>query len=283
MKEIIVGSSPRCDINISNDFVSSYHCRLLYSSDGIWIEDLDSRNGTYINGHQIRPGTQFRLKPSSEVVLAKNVQLTWDTICKFQPNQKPRLISNQTKALALKTFNLLNYNPVSNLSKTYNSLNRSQAIEVGVVFASVSALLSTIGSYFFIEGTIMGSFYDFSPSDILILLLSFLIFFGSLSMSHYFIRRIFGNVYHFDVDVFVAGVCSLPVGAAMIASGIVGILNIQLVFILLFFSFCYIMMIIHSSLVHVSNVPQKVAIPSVPAIALGGAYISKVFLFSFIF
>jgi hypothetical protein len=65
-EELLVGRDPACDIVLGDMTVSRRHLRLLFS-DGVWsLRDLDSTNGTSVNGSlvkrcQLRPGDQLRL------------------------------------------------------------------------------------------------------------------------------------------------------------------------------------------------------------------------------
>jgi hypothetical protein len=52
-KELIVGRDPECDIVIADRQVSRYHARIERSRDGVLVEDLGSKNGTFINGVKI--------------------------------------------------------------------------------------------------------------------------------------------------------------------------------------------------------------------------------------
>lgn len=55
MKELFVGRSNENNVVISNPYVGRRHCKLIYNDDGSFaIEDLQSRNGTYVNGRKIR-------------------------------------------------------------------------------------------------------------------------------------------------------------------------------------------------------------------------------------
>ena len=47
--EIIIGRGPSCDLNISDETVSSMHARLFYSLNQWWVEDCGSSNGSYLN------------------------------------------------------------------------------------------------------------------------------------------------------------------------------------------------------------------------------------------
>lgn len=47
--EILVGRDPLCDCLMDDKTVSAEHARLSYHHSQWWIEDLHSRNGTYLN------------------------------------------------------------------------------------------------------------------------------------------------------------------------------------------------------------------------------------------
>lgn len=64
-KEIIIGRQG--DLQINDPAVSREHAKITRTSDGIYIEDLDSKGGTYVNGKQIR---KMKLKPTDDIKLA---------------------------------------------------------------------------------------------------------------------------------------------------------------------------------------------------------------------
>src|ERR1700760_4564326 len=45
---VVVGTSSRADVVIEDPTVSSFHCALTVVAGGIGIEDLQSKNGTYV-------------------------------------------------------------------------------------------------------------------------------------------------------------------------------------------------------------------------------------------
>jgi len=51
--EIIIGRGSNCDLVISDEDVSRRHAKILCKGKGFIIEDLDSTNGTYVNGQKI--------------------------------------------------------------------------------------------------------------------------------------------------------------------------------------------------------------------------------------
>ncbi|MHB8901711.1 MAG: FHA domain-containing protein [Thermoguttaceae bacterium] len=50
---LMVGRLPCCGVEIPLPTVSSHHCRLVRKGARWYIEDLDSRNGTFVNGKQV--------------------------------------------------------------------------------------------------------------------------------------------------------------------------------------------------------------------------------------
>src|SRR5262249_50430759 len=47
---VVLGRHPGCDIRVPDETVSRRHARIIVQGDGYFVEDLGSRNGTYLNG-----------------------------------------------------------------------------------------------------------------------------------------------------------------------------------------------------------------------------------------
>jgi pSer/pThr/pTyr-binding forkhead associated (FHA) protein len=58
-KASLIGRSPASDIQIKDSFVSREHARILKVNDRFFIEDLGSKNGTWINGKAIDHGKRY--------------------------------------------------------------------------------------------------------------------------------------------------------------------------------------------------------------------------------
>jgi pSer/pThr/pTyr-binding forkhead associated (FHA) protein len=53
-----VGRARRADFIVEAPLVSRLHCRLTTDSSGeLQVQDLDSTNGTFVNGHRVRRAT----------------------------------------------------------------------------------------------------------------------------------------------------------------------------------------------------------------------------------
>ena len=51
--EVLIGRDPSCDCQLDDKTVSTQHARLSYHHNQWWLEDLGSRNGTFLNGEAI--------------------------------------------------------------------------------------------------------------------------------------------------------------------------------------------------------------------------------------
>lgn len=68
--EMTVGREMECDIRIGSPQISRMHARLSVSVDSIVVEDLNSTNGTFVNGEEI----------SSKAVIRLGDQVSFDEI-----------------------------------------------------------------------------------------------------------------------------------------------------------------------------------------------------------
>ena len=57
---IVIGRGIDCDLVIRDAKASRRHCQLTRTEDGFRLEDLGSRNGTYVNGERITGSVQLK-------------------------------------------------------------------------------------------------------------------------------------------------------------------------------------------------------------------------------
>ena len=57
--ESILGRAPDAPIRIGDEGVSRHHARLRVETAQIWLEDLGSRNGTFLNGQRVKAPVQL--------------------------------------------------------------------------------------------------------------------------------------------------------------------------------------------------------------------------------
>ncbi len=53
-QEAVIGRDADAHITIDDDSVSRQHCKLQRATDGWWVQDLDSTNGTYVAGEMVK-------------------------------------------------------------------------------------------------------------------------------------------------------------------------------------------------------------------------------------
>ncbi|HEY5821353.1 MAG TPA: FHA domain-containing protein [Propionibacteriaceae bacterium] len=73
---IMIGRGADCQIILDDDYVSTRHARVVSGENGIYVEDLGSTNGSYVNGQRITAPTTITL--SDTVRIGK-------TILKLEP------------------------------------------------------------------------------------------------------------------------------------------------------------------------------------------------------
>ena len=59
-KEIVIGREPGCQLLLQSTLISRKHCEIKHVPEGIWVRDLGSQNGTYVNDVAIATATLLR-------------------------------------------------------------------------------------------------------------------------------------------------------------------------------------------------------------------------------
>jgi len=73
---LLLGRGSRNDVNLARDeFASTDHARIEPRRDGVWLEDVGSTNGTYLNGSRLTRAK--RLSPG-DVVRIGETELRYD-------------------------------------------------------------------------------------------------------------------------------------------------------------------------------------------------------------
>ena len=76
----VIGRGYDCDLVVTDAAVSGHHCRLTQQGDGFLLEDLGSRNGTFVNGIRIGPGEHVRLAHGARVTLGLQMPMPWPVV-----------------------------------------------------------------------------------------------------------------------------------------------------------------------------------------------------------
>ena len=68
-KDLIIGRSEECNIQIQDALISRQHARLLVQGNQVFIEDLNSTNSTYLNRQRLQPGQRYLVNSGDELRL----------------------------------------------------------------------------------------------------------------------------------------------------------------------------------------------------------------------
>ncbi len=58
---LVIGRSSECDLVLHGRYMSRRHARLFETDGSWWLNDLESRNGTLLNGDRITEPAELRL------------------------------------------------------------------------------------------------------------------------------------------------------------------------------------------------------------------------------
>jgi hypothetical protein len=62
-----LGRSDSAEINVNDPFASSAHARIFQRGDYMYLEDMGSTNGTYLNGRQVRTAERLKVADSIRI------------------------------------------------------------------------------------------------------------------------------------------------------------------------------------------------------------------------
>ncbi|HET89628.1 MAG TPA: FHA domain-containing protein [Chloroflexi bacterium] len=78
-KGVLIGRDVACDIVIETPSVSARHLRILEGRNGkYFVQDLDSKNGTFLNGSRLPPGKMVEIRPNDTIRIPGVRFLVWD-------------------------------------------------------------------------------------------------------------------------------------------------------------------------------------------------------------
>ncbi len=64
---IVIGREPDCDVVVRDAKSSRHHCRLTRDEDGFTLEDLGSRNGTFVEGQRLTASCRLKAHQTFKV------------------------------------------------------------------------------------------------------------------------------------------------------------------------------------------------------------------------
>ena len=101
-----VGRSPENDIQIQDNYVSRKHLELYKKGGKYFIRDLNSSNGTFVNGKKIGSKVERRVKEGNTIVIGMTLiclgESCSDRVLSFLDSVEPRREFGDTSTFAQK-------------------------------------------------------------------------------------------------------------------------------------------------------------------------------------
>ena len=72
VRKIIIGRSRTCDVVFNDALVSRRHAVIQKIKDEYFIQDLNSKNGTFVNKQKVPEGQYIKLEKSDCIIIGKN-------------------------------------------------------------------------------------------------------------------------------------------------------------------------------------------------------------------
>lgn len=85
--ENVVGRDPAAEVRIDDPTVSRHHARILVEGEGASLEDLDSKNGTFLEGRPVHRRTRLK---SGAIVKFGSVLMTFRTFSPVETTESAR-------------------------------------------------------------------------------------------------------------------------------------------------------------------------------------------------
>jgi pSer/pThr/pTyr-binding forkhead associated (FHA) protein len=93
-QKILIGRDTRCDLVLNHDSISRKHAELFIDLDGnVFITDLKSKNGTYINGRRVYDSEQ--LFNGDKLIVGDKIEVNWLSYIPYgvSPSSEPAIVN----------------------------------------------------------------------------------------------------------------------------------------------------------------------------------------------
>jgi len=100
---LTIGRSPHVELRLDDDGISRNHARIRSETNRAWIEDMESRNGTFVNGERIT--TSVELKDGDKVQVGRGTVLRFGFQDALDETFHENLLSSALRDGLTKLFN----------------------------------------------------------------------------------------------------------------------------------------------------------------------------------
>ena len=146
-----IGRDESCQIHIDHQLVSRRHAELFFENGAWWLRDLESRNGTYLNGQRIE---QIPLRGTTSLTLGKNGPEVIATV----EEAAPVASGADQKTLSEYADYYLQHHPDGTagertmfIRQAFQNVQRKQGRRNAILMALAATLLIAVGLYAFYQ------------------------------------------------------------------------------------------------------------------------------------
>jgi len=150
--QVVFGrTSDQADLSVNEHFISRKHCKITTSGSGqLFIEDLDSTNGTFVNSKQIPAGKSHQIKEGDTITFAKQFFSVQILIFEYKETSQPITPSSADKTISNGALG----NPFNNKSRVTIGRTADNDIVFAESFVSRKhAFIEQEGSTYYITDT----------------------------------------------------------------------------------------------------------------------------------
>ena len=101
--QLVIGRSPHAELRLDDDGISRNHARIRSETNRAWIEDMESRNGTFVNGERITASVE--LKDGDKVQVGRGTVLRFGFQDALDESFHENLLSSALRDGLTKLFN----------------------------------------------------------------------------------------------------------------------------------------------------------------------------------
>jgi len=101
--QLTIGRSPNVELRLDDDGISRNHARIRSETNRAWIEDMESRNGTFVNGERITGAVE--LKDGDKVQVGRGTVLRFGFQDQLDESFHENLLSSALRDGLTKLFN----------------------------------------------------------------------------------------------------------------------------------------------------------------------------------
>ena len=181
-------------------------------------------------------------------------------------------------------------NPVGGLPESFAMFDDRRAIQVGIIFAIIYEIALFSGVLIFKSrvANLLGGTYpasllsgilphgELTAAQLFKVLLFGLVPFVSLIGAGALARAVFHGKGRFAGDVYTAGAVLLPSGLLVLVAALLGVANLEVIFILVLFALTYSILMLYAGCSRIAGIPEAGAAPAVPIMLLASAWITKI-------